>query len=195
MAQTGLYAWGVIFSLLSIPVMEIFGYPATTGETATIPITANYLFASSMLIFITAGTGLVVASLLRFRDNILKVIGTSATLVTVAASQYVLMPELRASNFTPLKVCGASTVAVCTWCYNHWNQAPWPPVQPARCTPVDSELGESFDSRESLEYNVLKVPYLMTPAPQTSVFDPSATKILCCALVIGFVTLGMAWRM
>ncbi|KFY96556.1 hypothetical protein V500_02410 [Pseudogymnoascus sp. VKM F-4518 (FW-2643)] len=128
------------------------------------------------------------------RDNILKVISTSATLVTVTASQYVLMPELRASNFTPSKVCGAGTVAVCTWCYNHWNQAPWPPVQPTGYAQVDSERGESFDFRKSSEYKKLKVPYMVTPSSETSVFDLDATKILCCALVIGFVTMEITWR-
>lgn len=191
LAQAGLYTWGVIFSLLSIPVMPFFSHSVgNSDDKVDLPLTTDYLVASATLIAITAGTGLIVASLLRFRDNILKVIGTSATLVTVAMSQYVFRPELRASNFTASKVCGASIVAVCTWCYNHWNQAPWPPLKPAY-SQLDSEMGKIYEGGEVRDYEDLKVP----PGQEAEVFQPDATKIACCALVIGFVTLEMAVRM
>lgn len=188
LAQAGLYTWGVVFSVLSIPVMSLFSHSVANSDKVAIPMTMDYIVASGALIAITAGTGLIVASLLRFRDNILKVIGTSATLVTIAVSQYVFRPELRASNFTASKVCGASIVAVCTWCYNHWNQAPWPPLKPAY-SQLDSEIGKVYEKGELLDYEELK------PYKEASVFHPNATKIVCCALVIGFVTLEMAVRM
>lgn len=187
-SQTGLYAWGTVFSIILIPVMSVFGPGKVVRSDDLVKAPGNSFMAATMLVCITAGSGLVVATLLRYKDNILKMIGTSASLVTVAISQFILVPELRASNFTPLKVCGASIVAVCTWCYNHWNQKPWPPV--TGYISVDTERGEAKPMNGSSE----KDDFKLAPAPNASMFEPNARKVTSCAVVIALVTLAMSMQ-
>jgi UDP-sugar transporter A1/2/3 len=121
-SQAYLYIWGVIFATIAYPIMP-GGSARAKDETTTF----GFFTAIVGLVIITGGTGLVVAVVLRARDNILRVIGTAVSLVTIAVSQFIFMPDLRASTFTPWKVCGGGIVATATWCYNHYSQEPWPP--------------------------------------------------------------------
>jgi UDP-sugar transporter A1/2/3 len=114
-SQAYLYVWGIVFAIIAYPLMPASGdaiVGQNSGDFDLFGIEASILG----LVVITATTGLVVAVVLRARDNILKLIGTAASLITVAGSQYVLLPELRASTFTPWRVCGGGIVTISTVC-------------------------------------------------------------------------------
>lgn len=110
-SQALLYIWGIGFAALAYPLA-----PSRPLPSSSTPDVSNSGLISAVLglVVITAGTGLVVAIVLRAKDNILKVIGTAASLITIAGSQYVLLPALRASTFTPWKICGGGMVATST---------------------------------------------------------------------------------
>jgi len=153
------------------------------------------------LVVITATTGMVVAVVLRARDNILKLIGTAASLITVAASQYVILPELRASTFTPWRVCGGGIVTISTWCYNHYSQEPWPASNDNIIVDQEVQENEAALSREDVpvlekESNVNASEFSsMEPtggSVENNLLQPSPTKILVCAIVVAFATMEVA---
>jgi len=124
-SQSYLYLWGVVLALISFPLTSSIS--SRKDNESNVAETASFtaFVAAGTLVGLTAGVGLIVAVILRRGDNLLKMVGTSASLVTVAASQFVIMPELRKTNFTPLKIWGGGLVAVSTWCYNHYKEQPW----------------------------------------------------------------------
>ena len=152
-----------------------------------------------VLVAITAGTGLVVAVVLRTKDNILKVIGTAASLITIAATQYLLNPALRASTFTTWKICGGGIVAVTTWCYSVYSQQPEvsekcylviPLVENIEGTPIsNTDQADIFDG-----YHDVKEESSKESSASNQTFHPNATKILACACIIAFITFEVALK-
>ena len=118
-SQAYLYIWGVIFATASYPLFQSFSHPDLTSDSSD---TGGLWLSVVCLVIITSVTGLVVAVVLRAKDNILKVIGTAASLLTIAVTQFLLNPALRASTFTTWKICGGGIVAISTWCYSAYSQ-------------------------------------------------------------------------
>jgi solute carrier family 35 (UDP-sugar transporter), member A1/2/3 len=194
-SQAYLYIWGMIFAVIAYPLAPASG--RYNGEVATDSL--NFYTSIFALVVITAGTGLVVAVVLRARDNILKVIGTAASLITIAASQFVLLPELRASTFTPWRVCGGGIVTTSTWCYNHYSQQPWTGRGWA-FTALPAEDVEEDASRTAINLSASedeKLKEREEMANDLSLNDllrPDPTKIMACAIFTAFVTFEVALR-
>jgi solute carrier family 35 (UDP-sugar transporter), member A1/2/3 len=197
-SQAYLYVWGIVFAIVAYPLVPSSGKFGESSEDSV-------LFGAGMsiigLVVITASTGLVVAVVLRARDNILKVIGTAASLVTIAASQYALLPELRASTFTPWRVCGGGIVAISTWCYNHYSQEAWPAKDRKEVISEQTLEAETASNEESasLEKEAVAdgLEVSKSVASETStksdLLQPNLTKILACALVVVFATMEVAF--
>ncbi|TVY82667.1 CMP-sialic acid transporter [Lachnellula suecica] len=198
-SQAYLYIWGIVFAIVAYPLVPSSG---KTSESSKEAFTFGVEMSILGLVVITAGTGLVVAVVLRARDNILKMIGTAASLITIAASQYVLLPELRASTFTPWRVCGGGIVATSTWCYNHYSQEPWPPKGWKVVATEETEEENSLVSEDSLSEekesdgndSVIKESGAAHASTEGGLLQPNLTKILGCAIAVGFVTLEVALR-
>ncbi|CZR51554.1 uncharacterized protein PAC_01431 [Phialocephala subalpina] len=192
-SQALLYIWGIAFAALAYPLAPSRSAPPSTiGQE----VASNSGLISAVLgvAVITAGTGLVVAIVLRARDNILKVIGTAASLITIAGSQYVLLPALRASTFTPWKICGGGMVVASTWCYNHYSQEAWI-GRSWSFTQVPSEEEEEEGERlvgrgeKDEDEGLVQDAGLLAEG-----LKPNATKIVACAVVIAYATLEVALR-
>ena len=178
-SQACLYTWGVVFAIISYPLIPASQRPQEHSQSSN---PSGAVFTVFGLVMVTAVTGLVVAVVLRARDNILKLTGTAVSLVTVAASQFILLPELRASTFTPWKVCGGAIVATSTWCYNHYSQEPWRQDDGDEEPPADStEFEKDPLQSEEADEELLSL-------------RPSATKIAMCAVVTTILTLEMYVR-
>jgi hypothetical protein len=120
-----LYLFGTIFSGVL--------YTFWDGKTKSSPIgsshissertTAPFLTFSVLIAVIaaTAGTGLVVANILRKKDNLVKLVGTSASIVTIIAAQCVLFSDLRRTTLTVETVIGAGIIAISTWTYHYYK--------------------------------------------------------------------------
>ncbi|KAE8450320.1 hypothetical protein EG329_006748 [Mollisiaceae sp. DMI_Dod_QoI] len=194
-SQALLYIWGIAFAVLAYPLAPSRAAPPPSpGSEAGVDF--GLVSAVLGLVTITAGTGLVVAVVLRARDNILKVIGTAASLVTIAASQYVLLPALRANTFTPWKICGGGIVAVATWCYNHYSQESWT----ARSWSFTGVSSEEEEEGEKLMVDGERADEVLENGRNgdggllKEGLKPNPTKILACAVVIVFATLEVALR-
>jgi UDP-sugar transporter A1/2/3 len=195
-SQALLYSWGVLFATIACPLA-----PSTNRSSAgsVPPGTLQTVTTVAFLVLVTSGTGLVVAVVLRARDNILKVIGTAASLITISISQYILLPELRASTFTKWRVLGGGIVTTTTWCYNHYSQEPWHSKSWTYETLPTSNHDPTSDNSEvsSTSEGFDEEPKRVSPAPSSnagSIFRPDATKILMCAMVTGFLTMEVALK-
>ncbi|QSZ32228.1 hypothetical protein DSL72_001801 [Monilinia vaccinii-corymbosi] len=141
-SQLWLYLWGVFFSVVSYPIatrMTIDRGPnADLSGTSTATI-AIYLSC------LTSGVGLIVAAVLRKKDNLMKLVGTSISLLTIAATQYLIFPALRSSGFTTWKVTGGLVVVISTGCYNYFKDTSTEAASlPSHLLPTSNQ-----DTRES----------------------------------------------
>ncbi|RDW59010.1 hypothetical protein BP5796_11934 [Coleophoma crateriformis] len=161
-SQACLYFFGLMFSVIAYPLIPTNS--ANLAEDA-----ASSILPMSLLIIVTACTGFAVATVLRAKDNILKLIGTAASLITIAISQYIVLPELREQTFTFWKVLGGGTVCISLWTYNFYVQEP--PENQAQWDASNLEKASS----------------------ESTLFTPDATKIIACILIVGFMSMEV-WR-
>ncbi|TVY49692.1 CMP-sialic acid transporter [Lachnellula occidentalis] len=191
-SQAYLYVWGIVFAIIAYPLIPSSGRKA--GESSQDSVLSSEGMSMIGLVVITSGMGLVVAVVLRARDNILKMIGTAASLVTIAASQYILLPELRSSTFTTWRVCGGGIVAISTWCYNHYSQMPWPPRDSNEviCERVPESETMLSDDSSSQEKEAITDDLAAETSTKGDLLQPDSTKILACAIAIAFATMEVA---
>ena len=208
-SQVCLYSWGVVLAIASYPVMYALGLVKERDSSSPTKTATSDSYGAAVgaaaLIVLTASNGFLVAVMLKMKDNILKVVGTSASLVTIAITQFLLWPALRSTNFTPLKVCGSGIVVLSTWCYNFYNGKPWPttaaPAGFQAVPEVDAEgYRESDEVRSEHDSDVdgrvaSETAEMLPTAPtaeKRAVLEPTATKVLCCAMIVAFVTMEIA---
>lgn len=219
-SQVYLYSWGVILAIGSYPVMYSLGLVKQHGDASTAAAsspTTEYdghgaIVGATMLILLTASNGFLVAVMLKTKDNILKVVGTSASLVTIAMTQFLVWPALRSTNFTALKVCGSGIVVISTWCYNFYNGKPWPMTAAAAAAAAAPEGFRAVPGYEDVEpgcseSDALRMsghgpdedgceageaPEAPPDVQKRAVLEPTATKVVCCAIVVAFATVEIA---
>ncbi|CZR50136.1 uncharacterized protein PAC_00008 [Phialocephala subalpina] len=189
-SQIFLYAFGLLFAIASWPLVALIS-ASTTKASATTSQESDPLPVLLLFVILTAGTGFVVAAVLRVKDNILKIVGTAASLITVAFSQYLFLPELRPTTFTTWKVCGGGIVCLATWTYNFYTRKSWPVT---RYLPVanDDEVvsgEEIFPS--SNEASAGLEDKVGGEKIEVGFFVPDATKVLASLIVIAFSTMEM----
>ncbi|GAA5926538.1 uncharacterized protein JCM15063_000303 [Sporobolomyces koalae] len=111
-AQFYLYLWGFVFTGLAAITANSRVKLDSQSTLASLP--AFFLVAS-----ITASTGLVVALILRQRDNLVKLVGASLCITTVFVLQHVLFPLTDGLDFRTTFGIGILTIA--TFCYNWYK--------------------------------------------------------------------------
>jgi len=84
-------------AMVSYPLVTSIGQPKRVEKIFKL---FHLTPAALGLVTVTAGTGLVVAVVLRAKDDILKLVGTAVSLCAIAVSQFILSTELRASTFS-----------------------------------------------------------------------------------------------
>lgn len=142
----------MVLAGVSYPVSAIL-YAMTKRNEPQVEVPFSvYVFPASALILITGGTGLVVAVILRKRDNLLKLVGTSATLITTAAAQFMLLPSLRGGKIGFWSMFGGGLVVVMTYSYNFYQNQPW--RKEGYCIPKSdyrAEIGCFADEEAGIE--------------------------------------------
>ncbi|ODQ56284.1 hypothetical protein SAICODRAFT_22669 [Saitoella complicata NRRL Y-17804] len=107
-AQVLLYAFSSAIALCTVLTTSASLLPSVSG-------------LDGVLVLVTVLTGLIVAEILRQRDTLVKLVGTAATVLTIALVQCILFPELRPSTFTQRGILGAGVVAIGIWVWNAWK--------------------------------------------------------------------------
>ncbi|GAA5963544.1 hypothetical protein JCM3765_006275 [Sporobolomyces pararoseus] len=114
-AQTYLYFWGTLFAGFAALISHL-----STPSTVSSSSNSNSL-AFSLIVTITALTGLIVALILRRKDNLVKLVGSSLGITTVFVLQHLWFPNLADGlDFTTSFGIGVLTLA--TWTYNHYKE-------------------------------------------------------------------------
>ena|SRR5579859_2723205 len=117
-AQTWLYAFGS----LAAGMVYIFwdGFNRVGDES-----TSNFdtIMVHVGLVLTAAGTGLIIANILRKQDNLVKIVGTSGSIVVIVVAEYLLYPSLRATTLNLQTGFSVTVIAVSTWAYSHYKQS------------------------------------------------------------------------
>ncbi|GAA6033740.1 hypothetical protein JCM8097_004407 [Rhodosporidiobolus ruineniae] len=108
-AQFYLYGWGTAFASIFALVR---GVPASAGSV---------FLAYLVLVPVTACTGLLVATILRQRDNLVKLVGTALCIVSVYLLQHLFFPSV--STIATREVLGIGVLTISTWAYNFYKDA------------------------------------------------------------------------
>jgi UDP-sugar transporter A1/2/3 len=177
-SQALLYLWGSGFAVVALPL-----FPARSSFDED----TNLLAVGSVvggLAIVTSITGLIVAVVLRARDNILKLIGTAASLITIAITQFILLPQVREGTFSPWRVLGGGIVTISTWCYNCYSQE----VRAERADVEAERLLEDEKAEKGSEEAILE------DEQGVGWLRPNAVKVICCAIFVGFMTVEVALR-
>jgi len=118
--QIWLYGWGALFA--AILVLAGADRPASEAHNPDALINENMGFLAVVLT--TCATGLVVANILRKSDNLVKLVGSSATIVTTLLLQPLLDPALWNETCSPATVLAVGIIAMSTWTYNYFKDQP-----------------------------------------------------------------------
>ena len=96
--------------------------PASEAHNPSAQIDENMGYMAVVLT--TCATGLVVANILRKSDNLVKLVGSSATIVTTLLLQPLLDPGLWSETCNPTTVLAVGMIAMSTWTYNYYKEQP-----------------------------------------------------------------------
>ncbi|KAI5475581.1 hypothetical protein MNV49_001137 [Pseudohyphozyma bogoriensis] len=124
-AQIWLYFYGALFSLISLLLWDGSKSPSSTPIPSPPPLTA--LFYNLVLIASTAGTGLIIATILRQKDNLVKLVGSSACITTILLAQPAFFPALRKTTLNFRSIASVGGIAVAAWTYHFYKQVPVAP--------------------------------------------------------------------
>ncbi|GAA5985510.1 hypothetical protein JCM5350_004022 [Sporobolomyces pararoseus] len=177
LSQFWLYAFGSIFT--GIAALTANSRVVLDSQSTLASLPAFFLVAS-----VTAATGLVVALILRQRDNLVKLVGASLCITTVFVLQHLLFPLTDGLDFRTTFGIGLLTIA--TFSYNWYKDND---VEKERNTGgVYLELATSEDgdtpSTSKSELNSEPAPSL--PSPPSSIYQPTTSKF---AAALGFIML------
>lgn len=140
---------------------------ADSPSKGSIFATPEAVFVNLAVIVATAATGLVVANILRKQDNLVKLIGTSLSIVTIIVGQWIFFPVLRAKTFNVQTVAGAGIIAISVWTYHYYKQA-----QP-RTSSSHVDYSDEMDSESSIP---LKAEDDESPSSKAGVCAASAAR-------------------
>ncbi|GAA6023780.1 hypothetical protein JCM11491_006863 [Sporobolomyces phaffii] len=171
-AQFYLYLWGALFTGLAAITANSRVVLDSQSTLASLP--AFFLVAS-----VTAGSGLVVALILRQRDNLVKLVGASLCITTVFVLQHLLFPLTDGLDFRSTFGIGLLTLA--TFAYNWYKDHENEDVE--KSTSAYIELATTEDGDEpSKEPGTSAAPPL--PTAPASIYEPTTTKFAAALALI-----------
>ncbi|KAH8667095.1 nucleotide-sugar transporter-domain-containing protein [Xylariales sp. PMI_506] len=163
---------------------------AITHKTAG--LRSPFLVSSAIILTGTAA-GLVVANILRKKDNLVKLVGTSASIVTIIAFQCLLMPELRRSTLTVQTVLGAGLISIATWCYHFYKQQPPPSSSspPSLTTEPEAVYTSIGDMEEEYDLDAKEKNDEIIPDHELAM-APTPFRVTAAVLFIIFLAIATA---
>ncbi|GAA5918151.1 hypothetical protein JCM6882_007292, partial [Rhodosporidiobolus microsporus] len=128
-AQVHLYGWGTAFA-------GAFAFARGLPSLDSSAFAAYFI-----LVPVTACSGLLVASILRQRDNLVKLVGASLCITTVYLLQHLFFPSV--STIEARAILGIGILTVATWTFNYYKDQGAKGEQPTG--PIYLELSTSED--------------------------------------------------
>jgi len=179
-AQVWLYLYGSLFSGLIFFFWDGPAKNEAKEETSLPDPSPLFAFLVNLaVVAATTSTGLVVANILRKKDNLVKLAGTSSAIVTIAIAQCILFSDLRANTLNVHSILGIGIIAISTWTYNYYKQVPPPP-------PPTSSSGS--------EDGTLDAKHVVTPSEDElfSMVKPDWKKVSTAAAAVVVLALSTA---
>jgi len=164
-AQIWLCSYGTLFAGLTLLFWD--GRIASAPGSAEATVWVVELYAA--VIITTAATGMSVANILQKADNLAKLVGTLATIVTIIIAQVILFPDLQAETVQVHTTLGEGIIAISTWTYNHYKS-----VQP-RMSEDLAGLCEALSHDQAEEG---KAKYVDSPPERRSIDGSSGPSVL-----------------
>ncbi len=127
-AQFWLYGFGTAFAAITFffwdgsisnSSLEPASNPLANEPTRLMEITGTIA-----VILSTVATGSVAATIIRKKDNLVKLVGPSAGVVALAIAQCLLFPSLREKTLSTATMLGIGSICISTWTYNHYKDSP-----------------------------------------------------------------------
>lgn len=115
--QTWLYAFGSLAGAITLTIENC--HSVEKASTASSPSRITLL----MSVIAAAASGLVVANILRREGNLVKIVGSSASLVVVTIAQSLLFPHLLSKAVTLQMTAGVAITSIGTWTYNYYKES------------------------------------------------------------------------
>jgi hypothetical protein len=119
-SQFWLYAWGTLFSVLSYPLTSAMATVPLQETGAQAASTTNIVLISIYIVTAAAvriNTGII----LRRKDNLTILVGTTTALLISTTTLYYISTALRGTNMTNGTIFGGLVTAIAIWRYNHYT--------------------------------------------------------------------------
>jgi hypothetical protein len=123
----------------------------------------------------------VVANILRKKDNLVKLVGTSASIVTIISAQWLLIADLRQSTWTVQTVFGSGIIAISTWCYHYYKQQP-PPSR--KYEAALSSLDSYRDGEDVADLSDEGLGQPPCPPSDNDVLQPTFSRVALSVLLV-----------
>ncbi|GAA5827997.1 hypothetical protein JCM11251_005683 [Rhodosporidiobolus azoricus] len=180
-AQVHLYGWGTAFA-------GVFAFARGLPSLESSAIAA-YLF----LVPVTACSGLLVALILRQRDNLVKLVGASLCITTVYLLQHLFFPSV--STIEARAILGIGILTVATWTFNYYkDQGATGPIYFELSTSENGEFTPSSSVNGEHEHKVYldaNSQRTLAPSPFASTkkdpYRPTFFRLTVAALIIIFL--------
>ncbi|GAA5985480.1 hypothetical protein JCM10908_006991 [Rhodotorula pacifica] len=184
-AQFWLYFWGTVLAAMasfaardSAPA----AVAATTAQRQGLNSTLPYLAVVS----IAACSGLSVAFILKQKDNLVKLVGSSLCITTLYIAQHILFPL--AEEVESRQIVGIGILTVSTWAYNYHKDSGSPGVSAPLQKGVSSAAYSALDTNDdpSADGGVparARVAVAASPSAP-GILPPTPRRLGICAVII-----------
>ena len=200
--QFWLYAWGT-FLASSFAIIWESNIDQSQSNLNALPGSSGYFSNAALpsfaVVILTAGCGLVIASMLHRQDNLVKIVGNSACLLTVFIWQALLLQNLHTDCPEPLAILSVGIIAIATWAYHFYKVPPTSKymllasgdslITSGHATDVNS-LSDYLDDAESSYDSEGNFSHLQNVARHW--FQPSLQNI-CLALLSVLILTAIDW--
>lgn len=119
-----MYQWGAVLAGIAVLSLDrhFLSRFADSANAAGSHFTCNQIGALHVVLaFVTAIVGLVTANILRKKDNLVKLVGISACVVTITASQLLFFPAVTAHSLSAASIFGLGVITTGAWCYSYFT--------------------------------------------------------------------------
>lgn len=185
-AQFWLYLWGTILAAFASILAQV---SASAPSTPPKPDSRSTLLPYLAVVTVAALSGLSVAAILKQKDNLVKLVGSSLCITTLYIGQHVLFPL--AEEVEARQIVGIGILTVSTWAYNYHKDHGVPDAPSVRngSGAVYSAL-DTKENRAGSDSARLQPAGGASPAASSGILPPTPRRLgICAAIILVLATL------
>lgn len=187
-AQFWLYLWGTVLASLAFLASHAIALAPPSSGKVQQRVATSSAWPFIAVVLITACSGLSVAAILKQRDNLVKLVGSSLCITTLYVLQHVCFPL--AEEVESRAVIGIGILTVSTWAYNYYkdqpNQDGGQTAEPALYTALQLDSGKPEDGSNLDGRPVARGEYANATEP-SAIPRPTLFRLLLCGVIISLL--------